>query len=90
MDEQPDRKATSADVDTSTMHKTGLRAVAAADAAQLTIPRIDERRKPSLKVVPKTAKESEKFGLQGMEVREQILDLLLGQDIAETAHLAPP
>ena len=42
------------------------------------------------KLVPKTAKESKKFRLQGMEVRQQILDLLLGQDIAETAHLAPP
>ena len=41
-------------------------------------------------VVPKTEKESKKFRLQGMEVRQQILNLLLGQDIAESAHLAPP
>jgi hypothetical protein len=43
-----------------------------------------------LKLAPKTEKESKEFRLQGMEVRQQLLDLLLGQDIAETAHLAPP
>ena len=103
------------------MHKAGFRAVAAADAAQLTIAPIDEpaeaffisssvrdqghrqrccrrqtirsnqsTRPEYFEGCAKTAKESKQFRLQGMEVRQQILDLLLGQDIAETAHLATP